>query len=823
MANLAACLLAVASSRAEPPEWDQQPAPQKCLAGESVRLKAATLPGAPVVWKWHHDAAPFPGADTGVLYAAGSAALAGDWQAVVRSAAGETWSAPAPLGVVWPSPAPGVVDGAFVPQPAFRARFHAVFSQSGGLVAAGEVMDAASGAVTAGCFVRMDGNGATTFLTQPDGAVRALAAAPAGGFAAAGDFTQWEGQGRPRLVFLSADGRLLPPGSGGFVPSANGTVHCLLPLPDGRLLIGGVFDEVNGTPRPRLARLLADGLLDAAFQPPALNGGVFSLLDGGNGRVIIGGAFTGLGQGGTINRLARLNADGSLDAGFAAAGGATGEVLTLARQAAFPQFGQPESRIVAGGAFLRMHGQSRLRLARLKEDGSLDTAFRADADAPVRAVLPEAPGGIVVAGDFVFLKGRSCSGLARLAPNGTGGVVFESTFRPPALDYGVRALAAHGAGSFAAAGDFTLPRKGVMRVWSTTPPAEPPQILALPAVVDAVVGGPLEITPTVRGYPAPVLRWYRAGVLTSARMDKVSLTDDGVWTLEAQNNGGTVSRSFVVNVRRAPWPGESPRRAWSWSGPLDVPDQGQTEAPLTVADGPAIHRLRVSVDLKHVETGDLTVSLIAPDGTTVVLLSPQRRIGWDLAGTTFDDDAAMSLRETADPHPGGCLPASPLSAFRNLPTTGTWRLRVLDPLPDGVAGTLKSWRLEVDSGPVVQSFTAWAAASLPAGDYPDPAADPDGNGVTLFQDYALGGATPGVVPVPGGDFELLLNRPAKASDLLLFGECSDDLRHWIPFYGDAGEFTVRTPDGRDQVRLRIRSRIGTMTPQRFYRFKAQRM
>ena len=218
----------------------QQPVSTKCLAGEAVRITASANPADPITWQWHHDGGLLPGAEITSLTITGSSAQAGLWQAVIRSYAGESWSSPARLGVVWPVPVPGGVDGGFVPQFPFRCRFHAVTQHNGRLLAAGEIVDAVSDGFLSGCLVSLseNGNADTSFTATPNGLVRTIAIMPNGGLVVAGDFTLWAGKPRSRLAFLSANGELLEPQSGSNSPSAEGAVHCLLPLADGRLIIG---------------------------------------------------------------------------------------------------------------------------------------------------------------------------------------------------------------------------------------------------------------------------------------------------------------------------------------------------------------------------------------------------------------------------------------------------------------------------------------------------------------------------------------------------------------------------------------------------------
>lgn len=49
-----------------------------------------------------------------------------------------------------------------------------------------------------------------------------------------------------------------------FDPNLNGGVSVAVAQPDGRILIGGSFTEVNGTNRPGFARLHPDGTLDTS-------------------------------------------------------------------------------------------------------------------------------------------------------------------------------------------------------------------------------------------------------------------------------------------------------------------------------------------------------------------------------------------------------------------------------------------------------------------------------------------------------------------------------------------------------------------------------
>src|SRR5205085_1325382 len=101
--------------------------------------------------------------------------------------------------------------------------------------------------------------------------------------------------------------------------SVNGLVYPIAVQPDGKILVGGTFTSVLSVARNRVARLNPDGTLDTSFDPNA-DGAVLSIAVQADGKILLGGGFTSLSPNGggavTRNRIARLNADGTLDALF---------------------------------------------------------------------------------------------------------------------------------------------------------------------------------------------------------------------------------------------------------------------------------------------------------------------------------------------------------------------------------------------------------------------------------------------------------------------------------------------------------------------------
>jgi uncharacterized delta-60 repeat protein len=103
----------------------------------------------------------------------------------------------------------------------------------------------------------------------------------------------------------------------GFDPNANGIITVIIVQQDGKILIGGAFTSLapNGGPtvtRNHIARLNPDGTVDAGFNPNSDNI-VEAIALQADGKILVGGWFDSIG-GQTRQHVARLDgATGSAD------------------------------------------------------------------------------------------------------------------------------------------------------------------------------------------------------------------------------------------------------------------------------------------------------------------------------------------------------------------------------------------------------------------------------------------------------------------------------------------------------------------------------
>src|SRR5450432_2181728 len=168
----------------------------------------------------------------------------------------------------------------------------------------------------------------------------------------------------------------------GFDPNANGLVRVMVVQPDGKILIGGDFTTLSpngGAPviRNRIARLNPDGTLDTVFDPNADDSGaslgIWSIVVQADGKILVGGFFTSIG-GQPRNNIARLDATTGLADSFDpnSSGFIGGEIESIAVQA--------DGKILVGGIFSDIGGQSRNGIARLDATTGLADSFNPNAD-----------------------------------------------------------------------------------------------------------------------------------------------------------------------------------------------------------------------------------------------------------------------------------------------------------------------------------------------------------------------------------------------------------------------------------------------------------
>jgi uncharacterized delta-60 repeat protein len=221
-------------------------------------------------------------------------------------------------------------------------------------------------------------------------------------------------------VKVQSDGKILTCGSGGSIArlNSNGTTDATFSLTgvtaatfdnmsilsDGKILTATSTGSVY-----ELFRLNSNGGKDTTFTDGSFNGFIETIALQSDGKILIGGFFAGTG----MNRILRLNSDGTVDSTFNIGTGFNDEVYTI--------YIQTDGKILVGGAFTSYNGTDSNRIIRLNSDGSIDSTFNIGTgfNDDVRYIDVESNSRIYVGGVFTTYNGVSSNRIIRLNMNGS--------------------------------------------------------------------------------------------------------------------------------------------------------------------------------------------------------------------------------------------------------------------------------------------------------------------------------------------------------------------------------------------------------------------
>ncbi|MDP1878792.1 MAG: delta-60 repeat domain-containing protein [Actinomycetota bacterium] len=363
-----------------------------------------------------------------------------------------------------------------------------------------------------------DGTRDTAFTTNTgtgaDNAPFVLTEQADGKILVGGAFSTWNGTAVGRIVRLNADGTRDTAFTTNTGTAASSNVYAITVQTDGKILVGGQFGVWNGTAVGFIVRLNADGTRDTAFTTAAgtaANNTVYAITLQSDGKILVGGQPTTW-NGTTVNRLVLLNSDGTRDTAFTTNAG------TAANSSVGTVMVQGDGKILVGGLFTTWNGATVNRLVRLNSDGTRDTAFTtaigSASDSNVNAVVVQSDGKILVGGNFTTWNGATANYVVRMYGDGTRDTGFTA-YNGIAADGNVYAAAMQADGKILLGGSFatwngtTVNRvvrlaEAAVPTPSPTPtteaaPAPAPAPTATVAVIEeipATAEGPLAAAPT---------------------------------------------------------------------------------------------------------------------------------------------------------------------------------------------------------------------------------------------------------------------------------------------------------------------------------------
>lgn len=190
-----------------------------------------------------------------------------------------------------------------------------------------------------------------------------------------GNFTTFNGQEQKHLIRLNVDGtrdELFEIGSGVSNVGNNDVVRDIEILQNGSIYVTANAGSYNGNSVKMPIRLNSDGTLDTTFVSTAVISGtsrINALAVQQDGKVIIGGTFqsvNGINQ--SIRRLMRLNPDGTFDDTFDTSDGNPQHFAGLDNGSCSEIVVQPDGKIWLGGSFFAYRNISSFSAIRLVGD-----------------------------------------------------------------------------------------------------------------------------------------------------------------------------------------------------------------------------------------------------------------------------------------------------------------------------------------------------------------------------------------------------------------------------------------------------------------------
>jgi uncharacterized delta-60 repeat protein len=259
--------------------------------------------------------------------------------------------------------------------------------------------------------VNSDGTRDTSFSPGTvSSAVNDLAIQPDGKIIVAGQFTTFSGSSTRGLVRINSNGSVDSSfNTGGGLASSE--VNSITIQSDGKIIVAAGNATYSGSTTQKIIRVNNDGTIDTSFTAPALGAGNpdFVTLDLSE-RILVGGAFSS-----PTNDIMRLSTDGSRDTSFNVGVGSNNAVEHIAFQS--------DGRIIIGGTFTSYSGSNINRLARLNTDGTLDTEFSSSmgtgfTNNAIETITVQTDDYVLVGGSFTAFSGSTVNRIIRLGPNG---------------------------------------------------------------------------------------------------------------------------------------------------------------------------------------------------------------------------------------------------------------------------------------------------------------------------------------------------------------------------------------------------------------------
>lgn len=197
----------------------------------------------------------------------------------------------------------------------------------------------------------------------------------------------------------------------------------ILARADGKIFVTGLFTTYSGSAINYIMQTNSNGTRDTSFNVGVgLTAGSvgYSAVTQSDNKLIVGGSFTTY-SGSTSNRLVRINTDGTRDSTFNVGNGPNNIASAIAIQS--------DGKIIVGGQFTSYSGSALNRITRVNTDGTRDTSFNVgtglDGAVSTNGITIGSNGIIYCLGSFTTYNGSNSRGMVAINPDGTINQTFN--------------------------------------------------------------------------------------------------------------------------------------------------------------------------------------------------------------------------------------------------------------------------------------------------------------------------------------------------------------------------------------------------------------
>ncbi|SNR54196.1 reprolysin-like metallopeptidase [Lutibacter flavus] len=174
---------------------------------------------------------------------------------------------------------------------------------------------------------------------------------------------------------------------------------------------------------------------------------------------------------------------------------------------------------------------------------------------------------------------------------------------------------------------------------------------------------------------------------------QLELNTNYFWRVKGKNECGESDFSTVYNFTTANIVCDSFNAI---DIPVEIPDNNVSGASsvINITHNKIITDVNLTINIPHQWVGDLTLTLVSPNGTSVLLSANNGDEGLGYTNTIFDDDAISTIGSGLAPFTGTYSPQGNLSSFNTEESYGEWILEVVDSGPEDI-GTIENWSIEI--------------------------------------------------------------------------------------------------------------------------------